>query len=115
MKTIYTIRDEYLKENDLSVSELTFADAGEMITEWLKYNPMPEFTSHDDYKFAVEKAMWMLRHDEAATYFNGEEYPLKVSEYRWNIEQTILNRDKSQTMAQAAFQYVEKLTINLPG
>ena len=127
MKTLEDIRNEYINLKNaeskamgfgedwmLNVSDLTYEDAGEMMDEWNKHNPMPEFTSVDDYGFAFEKAMWMLRRDEAATYFSGEEYPLQVSAYRWNIEQAIINRDSSKTMAHAAQEYVENLTSNLP-
>lgn len=84
----------------------------DMMDLWLEINPMPEFTDHDDFNHALSKAMWVLRKDEACTFFNNEEYPLDVDRYVWNIEQAINNRN-SGTMLAAAMQYVENLTTNL--
>lgn len=100
MKTLFEIRNEH-------------EDVLEMMDAWLELNAMPEFTNLEDHAYAVAKAYWMLRKDEACTFFNGEDYPLQVSAYRWNIEQAILNRDNSKTMLQASIEYVENLTSHL--
>ena len=81
--------------------------------EWLAANPMPQVTDLESFSQAVSKAYWSLRADEAATIFSGEEYPLHVPSYKWNIEQAIINRDSSKTMLQAALEYVENLTSSL--
>lgn len=73
---------------------------------------MPEFTSHDDFKHAVDKSFWALTKDEACTFFNNESFPLNTVSYRWNIEQAIANR-KSGTMLEAGLSYIQKLTEKL--
>lgn len=87
--------------------------AEEMMQEWLSINPMPEVTDLESFQQAVNKAYWALESDEAATVFSGEDYPLQVSAYKWNIEQAIFNRDASKTMLQAALDYVHSLTVAL--
>lgn len=78
-----------------------------MMSRWLELNPQVSFTNKDDFTNAVDQAVWRLRHDEAVTIFNGEDYHLNVDSIRWNIEQAIINRDSGKTMHQAAFEYVE--------
>lgn len=85
----------------------------DMMDEWLEINPMPEVTDLDSYQQAVDKAFWALKKDEAATVFNGEEYPINVSAYKWNIEQAIINRAYPKTMLEAALDYVGELTASL--
>lgn len=84
----------------------------EMMAEWNELNPMPEVTDLECFTQAVNKAYWALKADEAATVFSGEEYPLDVPAYRWNIEQAIINRNGG-TMLQAALDYVHNLTAAL--
>jgi hypothetical protein len=85
----------------------------EMMAEWLELNPMPEITDLGSFQQAVNKAFWALKSDEASTVFSGEEYPLQVSAYKWNIEQAIINRDSGETMLQAGLDYVHNLTVSI--
>lgn len=84
-----------------------------MMDEWLRYNPMPEITDVNNFDQAVKKAYWALQKDEAFTIFFGEEYPLDVPSYKWNIEQAIFNRSPDVSMVASALDYVHRLTVSL--
>lgn len=123
MKTLQDYQTELLEQENAQIKKdgydekwlLDFSDldTNELMSMWLKDNPIPEITDLDSFEQAMSKAMWALRSDEAATVFSGEDYPINVESCRNSIEQAIINRVSSKTMLQAALDYVENRTQNL--
>lgn len=79
---------------------------------WLAANAAPSFVA-DSVAYAVEAAMYQIRHEEAIYVIDGKEFPLNVESYRWNIQQAINNRSEGKSMVAAAHDYVENLLQNI--
>jgi len=111
--TAKEILRDYLEKEEMEVDSLGFGELRELMDIWQEYHPVPEFTP-DDFKYAIDRAMYTLLQDEAATIFWGEEYPMDVSSCRWAIEQAVINRPEGMNMTAAALSYVQNLAENLP-
>lgn len=95
-----------IKSPDAIIAAHPDADEYELMQAWIAQNPMPEITDLQDFKQAVNKAVWAFESGVAAAYFNNC-LEIEVSGYRWAIEQAIINRDSGQTMLQAGLDWVE--------
>lgn len=83
-------------------------DTDAILAIWSKANPAPVFVK-DSYDYAVEAAMHAIRREEAIYIVNGEDFPLSVDSYRWNVQQAIMNRKEGATMLAAAYAYTDQL------
>lgn len=87
-------------------------DTDAILAIWTKENPAPVFVK-DSYGYAVEAAMYAIRREEAIYIVNGDEFPLSVEFYRWNVQQAIINRKDGVTMLAAAYAYTDQLLQNI--
>jgi hypothetical protein len=60
----------------------------------------------------VNQSMYNFNANFAQDYFNGKEWEIYTEAYKWNIEQSIINRDAGLTMTAAAFDYVNDIIDN---
>ena len=113
LKANKKIKADGYEDNWLLKVEDTHTDViiNELMDLWIEKNPMPEHTSVNDEEYALNKAMWVLRNDEACCFFSNEGTQYDLSDrYELAIKQVIENRKEGETALLVALNYVDKLT-----
>ena len=106
---------KWLEANNMTAADLDQdyrGDTDAIRAIWLAANPSPVFVA-DSVDYAVEAAMHQIKHEEAVYIIKGEDFPLNVEAYRWNIQQAIADRSEGKSMVAAAHDYVESLLQNI--
>ena len=104
------ILKEYIAKNDIDVSDISEADAYEMLEMWVDRYPQPRIATGHEHDASIQRGMWAIHQDEAMCIFIGQEFGTIADTHKWNIKEAILNRQSGESPLGAATAYAESVS-----